>query len=290
MRIVQISDTHLSHRRGVTEEHLLRTAEFVNGVLRPDLVVHTGDVVVLDPDDRDDRVRAHELVSTAFTAPVRVLPGNHDVGDGGPAPWRGIAVTEERVAAYEEVWGPDRWREDHEGWTLLGLDSEVLGTGLLREDAQWVWLEETVTGLDTDRPVLLFLHKPVFAALDRPTDHAVDVGPRARERLLTLFAGTGLRAVGSGHLHRYRSVDRDGVREVWAPSTAFVAGEGGGLPAGLAQLGVVTYDTGVDAAGASRVSVAFRAPGDLETVAFDDVPAVHETLREMDERAVAGAR
>jgi 3',5'-cyclic AMP phosphodiesterase CpdA len=289
MRIVQISDTHLSHRRGVTEEHLLRVAEFVNGALRPDLVVHTGDVVVLDPDARADRLRAHEVVSSAFDAPVRVLPGNHDVGDGGPAPWRGIAVTEERVAAYEEVWGPDRWREDRDGWTLLGLDSEVLGTGLPRETAQWAWLEETVGGLPADHPVLLFLHKPVFAALDRPIDHAVDVGPQARERLLALFAGTGLRAVGSGHLHRYRSIDRGGVREVWAPSTAFVAGEGGGLPAGLAQLGVVTYDTGVGTAGAPRLSVAFRAPGDLESVGFDDVPAVQEALREMDERTAVAA-
>jgi 3',5'-cyclic AMP phosphodiesterase CpdA len=283
MRIVQISDTHLSHRRGVTEEHLLRVAEFVNGVLRPDLVVHTGDIVVLDPDARDDRLRAHELVSTAFAAPVRVLPGNHDVGDGGPAPWRGIAVTEDRVAAYEQVWGPDHWREDRDGWTVLGLDSELMGTGLPREAAQWAWLEETVGGLDAGHPVLLFLHKPVFAALDHPIDHAVDVGPQARERLLALFARTGLRAVGSGHLHRYRSVDYDGVREVWAPSTAFVAGEEGGLPSGLSQLGVVTYDTGLDTAGAPRVSVTFRAPADLETVGFDDVPAVQETLREMDE-------
>ena len=48
MRIVQISDTHLSHRAGIGNRNFEELAAFINDQLRPDLVVHTGDVSILD--------------------------------------------------------------------------------------------------------------------------------------------------------------------------------------------------------------------------------------------------
>ena len=92
MRIVQISDTHLSHRGGIGNRNFEELAAFINDQLRPDLVVHTGDVSILDPDSDADRAAARELLKL-ISAPLRVLPGNHDVGEPGDAPWGRFATS-----------------------------------------------------------------------------------------------------------------------------------------------------------------------------------------------------
>jgi 3',5'-cyclic AMP phosphodiesterase CpdA len=279
MKIVQVSDTHLTRRGGVTEHNFNEIVAFVNDVLRPDLVVHTGDAVVLDPDALDDHRHARDLVAR-FAAPVRVVPGNHDIGDGGVHPWKGIGVSEERVAAFESLWGPDRWHHDLDGWTVLGLNSEVLGSGLHREAEQWRWLESTIAALPADRPVLVFLHKPVWPAIEGPTDHQVDVGDAPRARLLDLFGRLTVKAVGSGHLHRYRQTVRGGTTEVWAPSTAGLArAVDDRLPAALHQLGVVEYECD-----GAEVQVRFRAPVGLVEGDLPGVPELAVAMAEIDGR------
>ena len=54
MRIVQLSDTHLSHLGGVMNENFSQLVDFVNDVLKPDLVVNSGDIVLLSPDIAED--------------------------------------------------------------------------------------------------------------------------------------------------------------------------------------------------------------------------------------------
>lgn len=139
MRIVQISDTHLSHRGGIGNRNFEELAAFINDQLRPDLVVHTGDVSILDPDSDADRAAARELLKL-ISAPLRVLPGNHDVGEPGDAPWGGFATTSARVMAFTRVFGPDHWVEVLGGYTVIGLNSEVFATGLPEEQAPWDWL------------------------------------------------------------------------------------------------------------------------------------------------------
>jgi predicted MPP superfamily phosphohydrolase len=48
MRVVQISDTHISHLGGVPTRNMELVVEYLNNHLRPDLVVNTGDIVILD--------------------------------------------------------------------------------------------------------------------------------------------------------------------------------------------------------------------------------------------------
>ncbi|MDI9953622.1 hypothetical protein [Rhodococcus sp. IEGM 1305] len=122
--------------------------------------------------------------------------------------------------------------------------------------------------------MIVFLHKPIRKALDEPVGHAVDIGD-SRTRLLTALGKMPLAAVGSGHLHCYRQTVRDGVREGWAPSTGFVAGEGESLPGPLHQPGIVEYDcTG----GAVRAS--YRSVPGLEdvTAAVPEVTAAIDAL------------
>jgi 3',5'-cyclic AMP phosphodiesterase CpdA len=108
VRIIQFSDTHISHFGGVGHGAAERLADYLNEVAQPDLVVNTGDVVILDPDsteDRDAAMRIHERID----APLRVLPGNHDVGECAPEPWRGIRVSSRRVQGFRSAWGSDRF-------------------------------------------------------------------------------------------------------------------------------------------------------------------------------------
>lgn len=275
MKIVQISDTHLTHTGGPTEDGFRRLVAHLNDVVRPDLVVHSGDLIVLDPDVDADRAHARALADL-IDAPLLVIPGNHDVGMPGPNAWAGITVTDQRVAAHEAVWGPDHWRHDldgPDGAVLIGIDSELLGSGLPRETDQWNWLAATLAQVPGGRPVLLFLHKPLWEVVAGPTDHQLDVAPAPRERLLGLVEGVELRVVGCGHLHRYRQVRRGDVLEVWAPATAFLAVTSDEMPPARDELGYVEYEVRN-----GTVTAEFHQVPGLPQISMTDIPAVVAAL------------
>ncbi len=274
VRIVQVSDTHLSHQRGVTTANFLRVASFVDELLRPDLVVHTGDVVAVSPDE-DDRRAAAGLLGR-MQAPLRVLPGNHDVGEPGGDPWMGLGITRAHLAAHQATFGPDRFVVQLGAWTVVGCNSELFGSKLPEEDDQWSFLADTLLAAG-GRPVLLFLHKPLFAP--RPNGHepARAVMGLARERLLGLPGAEAIRAVGCGHLHRYRRRIRPELLEVWAPSTGF-RGKAQPEETHFEQLGVVEWRLGDE----GRVDAWFRAPADLDEREADEVPEVTERVARLE--------
>jgi 3',5'-cyclic AMP phosphodiesterase CpdA len=276
VRIVQITDTHLSHLGGVTTENLRLIATWVNTALRPDLIVNTGDIVAAAPDQPLDRHWARE-VHAAFAAPVVYLPGNHDVGEPGSAPWKGLAVTSDRVAAHREVFGLDHFAVRAHGWLIIGLNSELLGSGLDEEGAQWQWLAGELTAPEHQR-LLIFSHKPLWLPRTAPSPAALTVPGHARERLMAL-AGDRLVAVGSGHLHRYRRRPRPElprVLEVWAPSTGFIGQTQTESPY-FEQLGVVEWrlDDG-------DVNAWFRAPLNLDEREGNDVEELMRTVAALD--------
>lgn len=223
MRIVQLSDTHISHLGGVPAENMSLLADHVNREIRPDLVVHTGDVVIADPDSVPDRDAAKRLLALV-DAPLLVVPGNHDVGESADEPWMELPVTSERIAAFASAWGQDRFAQEGSAasrsanWVFIGLNSERLGSGLPEEDEQWDWLAGTASQ-SRGKSVLLFLHKPLWSPMGSRS--GITPPEAARDRLVALFAGARLRVVASGHMHRYRQVPEGEVRTVWAPSLTF---------------------------------------------------------------------
>jgi 3',5'-cyclic AMP phosphodiesterase CpdA len=283
MKIAQISDTHLTHGGGLTEQNFRRLVTHFNEEARPDLVVITGDIQVIHPDNDADRAAARALAGT-LTVPFLAVPGNHDVGEPAAHPWANLAVTDERVAAFEAAWGLSYWRHDEDGAVLIGLNSELMGSGLAREAEMWAWLDHEVADLPAGDPVLVFLHKPVFQVLDEPIEHQLDLDPESRERLLALFEGKALRAVGSGHLHSYRHQKRGDILEIWAPSTAFAAIEDRTMLGGLSEVGYVEYVVENGAVEANYRSV----PG-LTRVTGMDIPQVAEALNAALEAAGATA-
>ena len=65
----------------------------------PDLLVVTGDIVLEDPDDADDREYAHAVL-TGAPCPVLAIPGNHDIGFYGE-----VEERPRRVAAFVRAVG-----------------------------------------------------------------------------------------------------------------------------------------------------------------------------------------
>ncbi|MGL1446718.1 hypothetical protein ACSTJA_23565, partial [Vibrio parahaemolyticus] len=85
----------------------------------------------------------------------------------------------------------------------IGLNAQLMGSGIAAEDEQWDFLAAEAHEA-RGRPVALFIHKPLF--LKHPAETEVNhryVVPAARERLLGLLAPTRLRLVASGHVHQH---------------------------------------------------------------------------------------
>ncbi|GAB2664821.1 metallophosphoesterase [Gordonia jinhuaensis] len=253
MRVIQISDTHISHLGGATSDAMAAYIELINAY-EPDLVVHSGDIVILDPDNEDDRLAARTLLDKV-NAPVRVIAGNHDVGEPGDHPWAGLAVSKERLTAHRSVFGDDRWLEIGDDWAIVGLNSEVLGSGLPDEEEQFDWLATQAPRIG-NRQAMVFTHKPLWNPLPVELEHNISVPQQARERLLGALNGVDVRVFASGHLHQFAVAAApapfSSALTVSAPSTAFTHPEMGLLGAGLTQLGIVDYDLSSDRAASVR--------------------------------------
>jgi 3',5'-cyclic AMP phosphodiesterase CpdA len=280
MRVVHITDTHLSHLGGVTTRNFEAVVAFVNGVIKPDLVINTGDVVMLSPDSDLDR-EAARVLHEGFEAPLRVIAGNHDVGEVGENAWMGIQVSDERVAAFSESFGPSRFAEVYDGFAIVGINSEVLSSGLDAEVEQWEWLETLVPELDR-RSVLLCSHKPLWSPFGEVPGHAIAINNADRLRLLSLFADAPVEIAASGHLHRYIKGETDSITTISAPSTAFLASSEALVGPGLQQLGIVEYEIEKDS-----MTAVYRSIRELEECTVWDIPEVSATKTAIETASVA---
>ena len=264
MRIIHISDTHVTDRLPYFRDNVSATAAWLRG-READLVIHTGDVGMDGAGDEDDLL-AGARWNAALGAPVLCVPGNHDVGDTEEIR-PDQPLDDERLERWAARIGPDRWTMDRSGWRLVGLNAMLAGTGHREERRQEDWLGDA---LDHRGPIALFLHKPLF--IDDPAEGARGywtVPPEPRRRMLRLMQGRDIRLIGSGHLHIQRNATFDGTRHVWAPSSAFVVGGLQEPLGGERRLGAVEYDMSGDG-----IEVRFVRPEGLSDDMIDDV--IHE--------------
>lgn len=219
MRIIQISDTHLSRGKPHFADNWPPLAAWV-AAEQPDLVIHSGDVTVDGADIEDDLCHAAELMRSLGIR-FRAVPGNHDVGD---AKHPGQPVTDERMARWRAYFGPDRWIEDIEGFRLVGFDAMLLGSDHPEEEAQAAWLEAVMENAE-GRRLAWFLHKPLFLdSVDEGDTGYWSVKPLPRARLVELVRRYSVALVASGHLHKAHQLVCDGTRYVWAPASSFLVG------------------------------------------------------------------
>jgi 3',5'-cyclic AMP phosphodiesterase CpdA len=251
--VTQISDTHLSRARPFFQPNFACVARHL-AASRCDLVINTGDIALDGAERPDDLWFAREQHET-LGVPFRVIPGNHDLGDNpvpGHAPRQ--AITDGRRAAYRAVFGEDWWSIDREGWRLVGLNAQLLGSGLPVEEEQWAFLRDSFASAGA-RSVALFTHKPLFLA---DADETPDVWYRyvargPRQRLLDLSNGARVRVIACGHVHQHRRAMHDDSEHVWAPSSAFVLDDKVQARLGDKRVGFVDYVFDAD-----RVSITMR--------------------------------
>jgi 3',5'-cyclic AMP phosphodiesterase CpdA len=262
-RLTQISDPHLARRLPKLTENFHRVSEYIDAT-RPDLVINSGDMSFDGPTNHDDLEFAKSL-HDALPVECRAIPGNHDVGDNptgvGPAPAQ--PVTEASLHTYFSMFGDDRWRFEAAGWCFIGLNSQVMNTGLAREAEQFDWLASQLSAVG-GKPLALFLHKPLY--LNAPDDpelaaSAIRYIPQpTRTRLIEMFAAVDLRLVASGHLHQRRDFTRGHVRHVWAPSSGFIIPDRLQEVIGIKEVGLVEYRFRPDGFEVRQVT----APGQID--------------------------
>jgi 3',5'-cyclic AMP phosphodiesterase CpdA len=271
MRVVQISDTHMLNTGGAVLKNFEIAADYANG-LKPDLIIHTGDAVGLNPDWTHDKEFVVDCFRSTFNAPFHVLPGNHDTGDTGPQVWMNFHATSERVQGHRKAFNGDRFVETFGDWTIIGQNSEMFGSGIPEEHEQWAWLDETLASA-TGKLVALFEHKPIWRPKGVPAEAiGLSLDGPSRTRLLNRIrrGGHSLRAVGTGHLHLSRGKQRSGAIEGWGPSTSFTTG----LPtAEPNKPGIVEWRFGHD-----TVERIYHQPPGLTALDFTEIPEFVEAL------------
>lgn len=220
LRLVQVSDTHLSGTRGYFFDNwdvFVREMEKAP----PDLIVCTGDVSLRGTDDEDDLAFARAELGR-LPARVLVLPGNHDIGDTPPDPRLDRPINEVRRNRWLRQFGADWWVEDFGEWRLYGLNAQLIDSGLAAEGGQLGWFKQALEE-GRGRPGALFIHKPPF--YKDPDDKEKTLAclyPAGRKTVMELCRKYGVRLIASGHLHCYRTARHQGIRMVWAPATAFI--------------------------------------------------------------------
>jgi 3',5'-cyclic AMP phosphodiesterase CpdA len=216
--IVQVSDTHLSETHAYFIDNY-RVFEMEMADLKPDLIVHTGDISFNGPARPADLAFAKRQLDR-LAAPVLALAGNHDVGEAPAHARLDQPINVSRIKAWTDQVGPLWWSRDIGDWRLIGLDTALMASGRPEEEAQLAFLAQTLcSGL----PALVFMHMPPFYdVVDDPKPTTSAVPFEARRRLLELCQRGGVRTIACGHLHVYRSLEHQGLPIVWAPTTAMV--------------------------------------------------------------------
>ena len=258
-RIIVLSDPHLSPTHGFFWNNWCRTCELVNS-LSPDAVIVSGDLCINGPDSDAEVAFAGKALGR-LVPPVYAIPGNHDVGDEPPGQEAEQLIDDRRLQRWLSVFGADRFTLDFDRWRVLGLNAQLLGSGLPQESEQNAWLDGELSG--PSRPVMLVLHKPLFLqSADEAETTAASVNPAPRARLLDRLSRAPVRVVVSGHLHCHRDVVCDGRRHVWAPSTAFLL-HAHADAVSVATVGILSVELDGDGARIERLDVPGLVAHDL---------------------------
>ncbi|TDK39656.1 metallophosphoesterase [Rhizobium deserti] len=217
MKIIQITDTHFSPEKPHFNGNWAPLLNWIEAQ-KADLIIHTGDLTVDGADKDHDITFSMDLMRQA-TAPMLIVPGNHDVGH---LPGSDQPVNAERLQRWRQLAGEDRFVEDANGWRFVGINSLLLGHEDDEEEAQFEWLR-TAFEARNGRRLALFAHKPLF--VDDP--HEGDTGywgvrPNQRKHLYDLIASHDVALFASGHLHWAWQGRLENTSLVWGPSAAFI--------------------------------------------------------------------
>jgi len=227
LRIAVLADTHLEAESSAAiprSNRRCRAAVDWITALRPDLVVHLGDVVhpLPAPADQPAAFDAARRIFAALDAPMLVTPGNHDIGDKANPAMPAAAARGDWTAGWRERVGPLWQSRRIGGCRIVLVCASLLGTGAPDEAAQWRWLEAELAEARTRQErVSLFTHYPPFIRAPDEPGHYDNLDPGPRAQLLELVARHGVEAILSGYAHAAFFNGHGGMRLHVVPSVAF---------------------------------------------------------------------
>jgi predicted MPP superfamily phosphohydrolase len=204
--------------------------------LRPAFVIITGDLIN-KPGDAAQNAEYKRIVGKIDSAiPVYNVVGNHDI-ENVPTP--------ATIAAYTNLYGPDRYIFRHKDFAGVVLNSTVIHSPQNTTNelaAQERWLKGDLERLKKEaRHIVVFQHHPWFLKSANEPDEYFNIPSVRRGTYLDLFHKAGVKFLFSGHYHR-NAIARDGDLE--AVTTGPV-----GMPLGDAKSGlrvVIVRDDGIE--------------------------------------------
>jgi len=241
LSVVQMSDLHFDPSDPKQQANMAHVVARVRE-LSPDLIIVSGDVSA-EGHHHPDRLHAAKEIIDQLPSPVYVIPGNHDVGNK-----LGVGVDEVSVPYVDrwlEVMGADRFVHELGNWRLIGLNSQIIGSGQAREAEQLAWASQQLEeAASLGRLVAMFLHTPPYvlspdeAACGKDNYWASD--PEPRQSVLPLVEHPFVRLLAHGHLHWYFWQNTPRHLRVWCPSLNFIVDDAN-FPRGGGVSGIIRY-------------------------------------------------
>jgi 3',5'-cyclic AMP phosphodiesterase CpdA len=219
---VQISDSHIGFDRPANPDPHGTLVEAVAKIralpVRPDFVLHTGDVSHLS---REAEFAEAEAVLQDLGVPVFYIPGEHDTLDDQPG-----TLFHSRFGAGTQ--GAGWYSFDHQGVHFVGLVNVVNlaagGMGHLGAE-QLGWLRGDLAALSASTPLVVFAHIPlwtVYGDWGWGTDDSLQA--------LALMRRFGSVLVLNGHIHQVIEKVEGNITFHTARSTAYPQPAPGAAP------------------------------------------------------------
>ncbi|MEO7689194.1 MAG: metallophosphoesterase [Sphingomonas sp.] len=219
---LQISDSHVGFAKPANPDARATLREAVAKIalmpVKPDFIVHTGDITQLSHDSEFDDA---DQILRETGLPTFYVPGEHDMLDEGT----GKAF----LARYgKNAQGAGWFSFDHQGVHFIGLvnvaDLKPGGMGRLGAE-QIAWLAKDLGGRPASTPIIVLAHIPlwtVYAEWGWGTDDAAEA--------LRLLARFGSVSILNGHIHQIAQKVEGRMVFHTARSTAFPQPAPGSAP------------------------------------------------------------
>jgi outer membrane protein assembly factor BamB len=184
VRLVQISDTHVTHREGEVRRFVEDIAEINTLEPKALFALATGDLVNLGKEAKEYEAYVEGIAK--FELPLFNLPGNHDVKDV------------EGLEHYHRYLGPDNY-----SFNAGNCHFVLLNFLRLKEPGLVAWIRQDVAMAPKGSTLIVAMH-------GLPT-----------EPNLKFFAELGAKAVLSGHWHGHRVRESQGMADLNTPPLRF---------------------------------------------------------------------
>jgi 3',5'-cyclic AMP phosphodiesterase CpdA len=210
-RFVQLCDTQLGMGGYEADKIRFQLAVEAINALNVDWVVVCGDLV---NDGNDDQAVADfKTIAKAFTMPVYLAPGNHDVGN---------EPTVESLERYRQLQGPDYYAATEHGLKLLIVNTQLWKAPVPMESKKHdAWFQaELEASADSGTPTVVVSHYPPFVTKADEPDEYFNLPPEKRASILAQLKAAGVKAWLAGHVHKNIVSDYEGIPVVASATTS----------------------------------------------------------------------